>query len=100
MATKLKVTYADGKVIEVLATPRAQVETERHFKSTGQAQTQLIESSFFLAWASLHYTGNEPAEFEAWLDKAAEIEEIPLAVKDEEDSDPTPAAAASTGSSD
>lgn len=100
MATKLKVTYLDGHEFEVLASPRAQVETERHFKGTDQAQSQMIESSFFLAWASLHFAGKEPAEFEAWLDKVADVDQVQKTVEEEQATDPTPATPQLTGSSD
>lgn len=99
-ATKLKVTYTDGRETEVLASPRAQVETERHFKSTGQAEAQQIESSYYLAWASLHYAGKEPADFEQWLDKVRDVDAASPTVTDEAATDPTPATATSTGSSD
>lgn len=100
MATKLKVTYIDGREVDILASARAQVDTERHFKSTDQAQVQQIESSFYLGWASLRHAGKESGEFEEWLDKVAEVEIIPKNVKDEQATDPTPATVGTTGSSD
>ncbi|MFI6681872.1 hypothetical protein [Kribbella sp. NPDC050470] len=99
-ATKLKVEYADGRVVEVIASPKAQVETERRFKTTDQAQAQMIESSFFLAWASLHYAGKEPADFEAWLSLVADVDQVQKTMKDEADTDPTQVTQSSTGSSD
>ncbi len=100
MATKMKVTYTDGRVIELLASPRAQVETERHFKTTDNAQAQRIESSFYLAWASLRSVGKESADYEAWLDTIADAELIDPDEADEVAQDPTPPAPSTTGSSD
>lgn len=100
MATKLKVAYADGREVDVVASPRAQVETERHFKGTNETHANLTEASYYLAWASLHHAGKEPADFEAWLDRIADVNEIPPTVEDEQNSDPTPATQTPTGSSD
>lgn len=74
MATKLKVTYADGRVVEVMATPRAQVMTEQHFKGLGD--TNMLQAAYFLAWASLHRAGKEPTEYEPWLDMIADVEQV------------------------
>ncbi len=98
MAIKLKVTYVDGREVTVLASPRAQVETERHFK--GVDEKQRIEGSFYLAWASLKYAGKEAADFDAWLDLVVEAEEDVPTEEDEQAQDPTPAVPSTTGSSD
>ena len=98
MAIKLKVVYVDGREIKILASPRAQVETERHFK--GVDAKQRIEGSFYLAWASLKYAGKESAEFDAWLDLVIEAEEDEASEADEQAEDPTPEAPSTTGSSD
>lgn len=82
MATKLKVTYLDGKVVEVLAPGRAQVLTEQHFKGVSDANA--VQSGYFLAWASLRQAGKEPAEFEPWLDQVLDVEKL-----EDEDVDPT-----------
>ena len=100
MATKLKVTYADGRAVEVLASPRAQVETARHFKAQGGFEGNQVEAGYRLAWASLHYSGKEAADFDAWLDLIADVDEVPLNESDEQATDPTPATPRSTGSSD
>jgi hypothetical protein len=99
MATKLKVSYSDGREVEVLASPRAQVETARHFKAQGGFEGNQIEAGYRLAWASLHYAGKEPADFDAWLDLIADVDEVPLTADDEKATDPTPATPASIGSS-
>lgn len=100
MATKLKVTYADGREIEVLASPKAQVVTARHFKSEGGFEGNQIEAGYRLAWASLHYAGKEPADFDAWLDLITDVDEVGLTEADEHATDPTPVGTSSIGSSD
>lgn len=100
MATKLKIEYIDGHELELIASARAQVDTERHFHSTDQARAQQIESSFYLAWAALRHAGEEPGEYEAWLDKVADVAVIEKKVEDEKATDPTPATVITTGSSD
>jgi len=99
MATKLKVTYADGRDLVILASPRAQVETERHFRGQGIAEMNQVEAGYHLAWASLYYAHRETSEFEAWLDEVSDVEDVTLTVQDEIASDPTPMAVSSIGSS-
>jgi hypothetical protein len=96
---KMKVAYADGRESVVVVTPRAQVETERHFKGTDEAGNQRIASHYYLAWASLFYTKQETNDFEAFLDVVADVEEIDPKVEDEKATDPTPTEATTTGSS-
>lgn len=98
MAIKLKVVYVDGREITLIASPRAQVETERHFK--GLDENQRIEGSFYMAWAALKWAGKEAADFEAWLDLVIEAEEEEPSEADEASQDPTPPAPSTTGSSD
>lgn len=74
MATKLKVTYSDGRKVDIIASPRAQVMTERNFG--GITDERKVEASYYLAWASLNKAGQEPADFESWLDLVADIEEV------------------------
>lgn len=100
MATKLKVTYADGRKVEILASPRAQVETARHFKGQGGVDDNRIEAGYRLAWASLHHAGKEPADFDAWLDLIEDVDEADLTEVDEQATDPTQATPSSTGLSD
>lgn len=92
-AVKLRITYADGRKIEILASPRAQVMTERHFG--GFADTTKVDASYYLAWASLNKSGQEPAEYESWLDLVAEVDEI-----EADEPRPTPAAPPAASSSD
>ena len=98
MAIKMKVVYVDGREITLLASPRAQVETERHFK--GVDNNNRIEGSLYIAWASLKYAGKETADFDAWLDLVIEAEEVEADEADEQAQDPTRAVPSTTGSSD
>jgi hypothetical protein len=92
MAQKLKVTYLDGRAETVLVSPRAQVMTEEKF--AGIADANAIRASFYMAWASLHKAGKEPADYETWLDKIAECEPV-----ENEPADPTSGAAPSPAES-
>jgi len=74
MAVKLKVTYLDGHEVVAVASPRAQVMTEEKFQGITDAFT--VRSGYYLAWASLHKAGKEPADYEAWLDLIAEVEQV------------------------
>lgn len=98
MLTKVRVKYADGREVVVIASPKAQVETERHFK--GVADTNKIEASYYLSWAALHFAGREPAAFDAWLDLIEEAEEVDPDEADEQAEDPTKTGQSTTGSSD
>lgn len=92
MATKLKVTYADGRDATVLASPKAQVMTERHFKGINEATK--LQASYYLAWSSLFGAGKESADFESWLDTITDVEQV-----EDEKVDPTQAGPPRTSSS-
>lgn len=93
MATKLKVTYSDGREVVVIASPKAQVMTERNLAGITDANN--LQASYYLAWASLFYGGKESADFESWLDSISDIERV-----EEERPDPTRPAPLPTSSSD
>ncbi len=82
MAVKLKVTYVDGREVVAVASPRAQVMTEEKFQGITDAFS--VRASYYLAWASLHKAGMEPADYEAWLDLIADVETV-----ENEPADPT-----------
>jgi hypothetical protein len=90
---KLKVAYVDGREIEILASPRAQVMTERQFG--GFADTTKVDASYYLAWASLNTSGQESADYETWLNLITEVDEV-----EGEEPRPTPAAQPAASSSD
>lgn len=95
---KLRVDYVDGRSATVLATPRAQVETERHFRGQGVADGNQIETGYHLAWASLHFTDQEPNDFETWLNLVSEVNPVEIDAEDEKATDPTPVTPEPTGS--
>lgn len=97
---RMKVTYADNREVTIVISPRAQVETERHFKGTDGAANNRIGSHYYLAWAALRAAGKESSEFESFLDMVADVEEIDPTEEDEKNSDPTQTEASTTGSSD
>jgi hypothetical protein len=92
MAVKLKVTYLDGREVTVLASPRAQVMAEQHFSGTPDAKR--IEQTYYLAWASLNRSGQEPADFDTFLDAITDVDEV-----ENEPPDPTPTVPTSDTSS-
>lgn len=91
-ARQVKVTYNDGRIETVLATPRAQVMAEQHTSWS----TNPILATYYMAWAALHKAGREAADFETWLDLIEDAEETDRDVK----ADPTPEAQSPGTSSD
>lgn len=85
MATKVKVTYVDGREVVVLVSPRAQVMAEEKFQ--GLSDDVAVRLSYYLAWASLHKAGHESADYETWLDLISDAEPA-----ESEPTDPTPGA--------
>lgn len=92
-AKKIKVTYLDGREVEVIASPRAQVMTEQYVG--GFTSERAILASYYLGWASLSKAGRESADFETWLDLINDVEEA-----EAEEPDPTPPAPSGDTSSD
>ena len=76
MASKLKITFTDGREVEVLAGPRAEVACERHFKKSilEIGNSGSIEAVYFLAWAALHFSGKEPKGFDDFLNDLADVD--------------------------
>jgi hypothetical protein len=96
VATKLKITYLDGKVVEVVAPGREQVLTEQHFKGISDANA--VQAGFFLAWASLRRAGKELAEFEPWLDQVQDVDKIEDVEVDPTKEDLPPASSSNSAS--
>src|SRR5262245_50907164 len=71
---KLRVTYLDGRQTTVVVSPRAQVMTEERYSGVGNEVTAL-RVMYYLAWASLNRSGQEPDDFETWLDKISDVED-------------------------
>jgi len=84
---RMRVEYENGDVKVVRITPRAMARTEEQFGGIKEA-TQL-QSTLFMAWSSLNQAGQEPNDYETWLDRIVDCSDA-----DEEDPvrglDPTP----------
>lgn len=89
---RLKVTYADGRVVEINASPRARVMAEQYVD--GNYDSRSILAHYYMAWAALNKAGKESADFETWLDQIADATEV-----DAEQPDPTPPAPSGADSS-
>lgn len=86
---KLKVTYTDGRVLETKITPKVEVAVEKQFK-VGLQSLQgdaHAEHFYYMAWAGLHYAGQEGKSFEDFLDALEDVEPIDQK-KDEAEDDP------------
>lgn len=120
MAQRFRVTYSDGTVEEIKATPRAQVQTERFLREQGgYSNSTLVEAGYRLAYESSK-PGIGNVDYEGWLDKIDDVERLcpscGEAVADDDDTihtcpaparpgeagqaDPTPEAPSPTPSSD
>lgn len=90
---KLKVTYSDGQAVEINAGPRAQVALERNYGIT-LAEGRAMEHLYYLAWAALHFAGQEPKDFDEFLGRIDDVDPV-----EESEPDPTPRARRRTASS-
>ena len=91
-AKKVKVVYMDGREVEVLVPPRAQVMTEQYV--SGFKSENAILSTYHLGWAALKTAGKESADFDTWLDSINDVEDVT------EEVPPTPPAQSEDTSSD
>lgn len=73
-AKKVKVTYQDGREVEVKVTPRAQVMAEEY--CNGFKQERGVLATFYLGWAALNKAGKESMDFETWLDQIDDVEDV------------------------
>jgi len=81
-AKKVKVTYQDERVEIAKVLPRAQVMTEEYLK--GFKSENALTATFHLGWAALQVAGKTTLDFETWLNKVEDVEDV------EEPVDPTP----------
>lgn len=94
---KFKVTYADGREVEILGTPRAQLTAEEALG--GFVEGNVVKATHYIAWAALHKAGREPAGFDEWVDLIADLEEMVATDAEDATADPTTSAPSSTDSS-
>lgn len=80
---KAKVIYKDGRIVEAVIGPRAQVEVERKFPELDEFIDVFDETRsnltkvYFMCWAAVHYAGLEKeADFDAWLDSIVDAEPV------------------------
>lgn len=87
-APRFKVTYLDGKEVEVRVSPKAQVMFERHYQMTMSAygKNPGVEHIYYMAWAGLHCAGMEGSDFETFLGKLQDAEAVDTSA---EEADPT-----------
>lgn len=97
MATRLKVTFEDDRVVEVTVTPRAQVNAERFLQ--GIADANAIQAGYRLAFESLLHRRliDSGLGYEEWLDSILDVEELD---DDKDAENPTPEAQSLTPLSD
>lgn len=74
MAFKVKITYLDGRVEDVLPNPLARIATERHYGGLNPANVQ--EATIYMAYAHLKKAGEVSVEFDQWLEMLADAREI------------------------
>lgn len=91
---KLTVTYLDGREVEVMMGPKAQVMAERHF---GKSLMDLsnVEEVYYLGWCCLTVAGLEHLDFDSFLDVVDDVDMAEGVVADR----PTPQAQQSDSSS-
>ncbi len=97
MATRLKVTFENEKVIEVAVSPRAQVNTERFLK--GIEHSNVIQASLRLAYEALLHKRliESKVGYEEFIDSILDVEELEEGAAVE---NPTSEALSTTASSD
>ncbi len=76
VAHKIVLTYLDGRVEDVRPSPRARIETERHFGGLNAQNVQ--EATFYLAWTHLSKSGKVTDLFDTWLDSLADVDEVEI----------------------
>lgn len=77
---RIDLTYLDGTTKQVFPSPRARIETERHFGGLTPANSQ--EATLYLAWAHLKKAGEASEEFDPWVDLLKAIDEVQVKAED------------------
>lgn len=78
MQVKLKVTYANGKVVEAVAKPKDIVAFERQYDLAfaAFAEDARFEWLCYLAWSPLHRQGRETRPFDEFMDDLEDVEDV------------------------
>jgi hypothetical protein len=77
---KLTVTYVDGRVASAKITPRVEVALEKNFNiglgTMQNAEGMHAEYLYYMAWAALHYSGQEGKNFEDFLNVLEDVDMV------------------------
>jgi hypothetical protein len=73
-ARTVKVVYQDGREETVKVYPRAQVMAEEHFG--GVKNENAISVTYYFGWAALNISGKETLDYETWLNKIEDVEDV------------------------
>lgn len=73
-ARVVKVTYQDGREETEKVYPRAQVMAEEHFG--GIKDGNAISFTYYLGWAALNIAKKETLDYETWLNKIEDVEDV------------------------
>lgn len=98
MALRMRVVYTDGRVEEVICSPRAQVMTEEYCKGISAANR--LRASYYMAWVALNRAGRYAGDFDTFLDAIDSADEIDDEEVKQADADPTPEEVPTTTSPD
>jgi hypothetical protein len=74
LITPFRVRLAGGEQAEGRATPLDMVQAER--KYGGISEVHHMESTFFMAWSALRRDGAEVGDFDAFLSRLEDYEEV------------------------
>lgn len=96
MALRLKVTYTDGRVEQVVASPLAQCETEEKFN--GLTNENRLRASYFMAHRAMFHAGKDGRPYEEFLGSIVSADETADEEQKQVDADPTRAVPLTTTS--
>jgi hypothetical protein len=75
MQIDYKVTYNDGREVEVTAKPKDMVAFERQYGLPFH-ESNRFEHICYLAWSPLHRSGQDPRAFDEFMDDLDDVEEV------------------------
>jgi hypothetical protein len=99
MKMQFEVEYADGRKVQAAAGPRDFVAFERQYDHSiagfGDATGLRMEWIYYLAWSPLHRGGQEPSDFDTFLNNVEDVSPVedgkPAAAADPSAAEVTPA---------
>lgn len=72
---RFRVKYADGKEVEVATRPKELIGFERTY-GISLSDAERWEHTAFMAWLCLHNRGQEPRDFDSFVDVIDECEQL------------------------